>query len=129
MTPIPAVAAAKVRLAAGGTRVRAAARSTAPLERECWTDVERVAADVLQPESLRAAMRGIGTVYFLVHLMGYGRDLRELERIAARNVAQAAADCGRAAWLVDFRGAAVDHPVLLTLPESAYLKCAFVRVE
>jgi len=42
---------------------------------------------------------------------------------------QAAADSGRAAWLLDFRGASADHPVLLTLPESAYLKCAFVRVE
>jgi 23S rRNA (cytosine1962-C5)-methyltransferase len=42
---------------------------------------------------------------------------------------QAAADCGRAAWLMDFRAASLDHPVLLTLPESSYLKCAFVRVE
>lgn len=82
------------RLAAEGVRVRAAARSTAALEREGWTGVELVAADVLEPKSLRAAMRGAGTAYFLVHLMGYGRDLRELERAAARNVAQAAADCG-----------------------------------
>lgn len=32
------------------------------------------------------------------------------------------------AWLDEMRGAPVDHPVLSTLPESSYLKCAFVRV-
>ncbi|HUR28200.1 MAG TPA: class I SAM-dependent rRNA methyltransferase [Planctomycetota bacterium] len=42
---------------------------------------------------------------------------------------EAAADAGRRAYLVDLRGAAADHPALLTLPESSYLKCAFVRVE
>jgi 23S rRNA (cytosine1962-C5)-methyltransferase len=26
-------------------------------------------------------------------------------------------------------GAAPDHPELLTLPESSYLKCAFLRVD
>lgn len=31
--------------------------------------------------------------------------------------------------LEELRGAGADHPVLLTLPETAYLKCAFVRVE
>lgn len=43
-------------------------------------------------------------------------------------LARAAHKAGRSAWLEEFRGAAPDHPVLLTLPESNYLKCAFVRV-
>jgi 23S rRNA (cytosine1962-C5)-methyltransferase len=42
---------------------------------------------------------------------------------------EAAADAGRRAYLVALCGAAADHPALLTLPESSYLKCAFVRVE
>ncbi len=42
---------------------------------------------------------------------------------------EAAADAGRRAYLVALNGAAADHPALLTLPESSYLKCAFVRVE
>jgi 23S rRNA (cytosine1962-C5)-methyltransferase len=43
-------------------------------------------------------------------------------------LARAAALAGRDAWLAEMRGAGADHPVLLTLPESSYLKCAFVRV-
>lgn len=43
-------------------------------------------------------------------------------------LAQAAVAAGRTAWLEELRGAAADHPHLLTLPETHYLKCAFVRV-
>lgn len=43
-------------------------------------------------------------------------------------LARAAALAGRDAWLREMRGAGADHPVLLTLPETSYLKCAFVRV-
>jgi len=38
-------------------------------------------------------------------------------------VRQAAADAGRQARVVERRGAARDHPALLSLPESLYLKC------
>src|SRR5512141_2282334 len=82
------------RLIAGGARVRAAARDRRVLESQGWDGAELVAADVLDRESLLMAMQGVGTVYLLVHLMGYGRDLLELEGIAARNVAEAAAACG-----------------------------------
>jgi 23S rRNA (cytosine1962-C5)-methyltransferase len=44
-------------------------------------------------------------------------------------LARAAARAGREAYLEALCGAAPDHPALLTLPESAYLKCAFLRVE
>lgn len=40
----------------------------------------------------------------------------------------ASRDAGRDAWLIDVRSAAADHPVLLGLPESSYLKCAFLGV-
>lgn len=43
-------------------------------------------------------------------------------------LARAAYQAGRDAWLEDLHGAGHDHPVLLTLPETNYLKCAFVRV-
>ena len=41
----------------------------------------------------------------------------------------AARATGRDVYLEELAGAALDHPVLLALPESAYLKCAFLRVE
>ncbi len=41
---------------------------------------------------------------------------------------RAAAEAGRRVFLEHLAGAGVDHPALLTLPESAYLKCAFLRV-
>jgi 23S rRNA (cytosine1962-C5)-methyltransferase len=46
-----------------------------------------------------------------------------------RHLASAARLADRRAWLEELRGAAPDHPAWLALPESAYLKCAFLRVE
>ena len=45
-----------------------------------------------------------------------------------RHLAAAATAAGREAWLTELRGAAPDHPVRLQLPESEYLKCAFLRL-
>jgi 23S rRNA (cytosine1962-C5)-methyltransferase len=44
-------------------------------------------------------------------------------------VRAAAADAHRQARLVERRGAAKDHPALLSLPESLYLKCLILEVE
>jgi 23S rRNA (cytosine1962-C5)-methyltransferase len=44
-------------------------------------------------------------------------------------VRSAAADAGRRVQLLDVRGAAPDHPAILTLPETSYLKCLLLRVE
>ena len=44
-------------------------------------------------------------------------------------VAAAASDARRQVRLLDRRGAAADHPVLLTVPETEYLKCLICRVE
>jgi 23S rRNA (cytosine1962-C5)-methyltransferase len=38
-------------------------------------------------------------------------------------VAAAASDAGRRVRLLERRGAAPDHPVVLTIPETEYLKC------
>lgn len=40
---------------------------------------------------------------------------------------QAAAAAGRTARLIALRGASPDHPVLLAMPETAYLKCAVLH--
>ena len=44
-------------------------------------------------------------------------------------VAAAAGDAGRRARLVERTGAAPDHPVILTIPETEYLKCLIVEVQ
>jgi 23S rRNA (cytosine1962-C5)-methyltransferase len=44
-------------------------------------------------------------------------------------VREAAADAGRQARLVERRGAARDHPALLSLPESLYLKCFILEAD
>ncbi len=44
-------------------------------------------------------------------------------------VAAAAADAQRRARLLERRGAALDHPVVLNLPETEYLKCMMLEVE
>jgi 23S rRNA (cytosine1962-C5)-methyltransferase len=44
-------------------------------------------------------------------------------------VAAAAADAGRRVQLLETRAAAPDHPEVLTLPETHYLKCLICRVD
>jgi 23S rRNA (cytosine1962-C5)-methyltransferase len=44
-------------------------------------------------------------------------------------VAEAAADAGRHVRLIETRGAAPDHPEVLTLPETGYLKCLIATVD
>jgi 23S rRNA (cytosine1962-C5)-methyltransferase len=44
-------------------------------------------------------------------------------------VASAAADARRRVQVLEMRGAAPDHPEILTLPETAYLKCLICRVD
>jgi 23S rRNA (cytosine1962-C5)-methyltransferase len=43
-------------------------------------------------------------------------------------VAAAAADAGKRVQVLEIRGAAPDHPSVLTLPETNYLKCLICRV-
>lgn len=86
------------RLFARGHRVRAASRSRAKVAARPWADdarVEPVEADALDEASLRRAMAGCRAVYYLVHSMGAGHaDFAERDRLAARNVARAAATEG-----------------------------------
>jgi uncharacterized protein YbjT (DUF2867 family)/uncharacterized protein YndB with AHSA1/START domain len=81
-------------LIAEGRRVRASSRSKAVLEVRAWPGVEIVAADVLAPETLPAALQGVEVAYYLVHSMAAGRDFGRLDLEAARNFAGAAAQAG-----------------------------------
>ncbi|MDA0301388.1 MAG: DUF2867 domain-containing protein [Chloroflexi bacterium] len=81
------------RLAARGVEVRAVARNLPALEARGW-GVECVAADVLRPETLDAALAGADTLYYLVHSMGSGADFPRLDRAGARNVRRAAERAG-----------------------------------
>jgi len=40
----------------------------------------------------------------------------------------AARKCRRSAVVIEWRGQAHDHPVLLAMPETSYLKCAIMRI-
>lgn len=82
------------RLAARGVEVRAVARNLPALEARGWAGVECVAADVLRPETLDAALAGADTLYYLVHSMGSGSDFPKLDRAGARNVRRAAERAG-----------------------------------
>ena len=44
-------------------------------------------------------------------------------------VRAAAGDAGRRVRLIERRGASSDHPVILNIPETEYLKCLILEVE
>lgn len=50
------------------------------------------------------------------------------EELFLEMLADAARDAGRAVQMVEKRTQSRDHPMLLTVPETYYLKCAVLRV-
>jgi uncharacterized protein YbjT (DUF2867 family) len=84
------------RLCGSGATVRCMARrpgAAGDLEK---LGCEIVAGNVLEPETLAAALEGVTVAYYLVHSMGRGGegDFAELDRVGAQNFARAAADAG-----------------------------------
>jgi uncharacterized protein YbjT (DUF2867 family) len=84
------------RLAPGllesGHEVVCLAREPSKIAGIPWSDrVEIVRGDVLDPSTLDAAVDGIDTIYYLVHSIGAAGDFSESDRVAALNVAAAAA--------------------------------------
>ncbi|MFN8401127.1 MAG: DUF2867 domain-containing protein [Anaerolineales bacterium] len=74
-----------------GYRVRAMARQPERLrKREWYKHVEMVRADVMEPETLVAAMQGVQTAYYLIHNMAWGHGYTAIELEGARNFAHAA---------------------------------------
>jgi uncharacterized protein YbjT (DUF2867 family) len=83
------------RLLAAGYRVRCLVRDPARLQGRAWLNqVDLATGDMLQPASLVAALRGVQTVYYLVHSLGGGDDFSERDLQAARNCANAAKPAG-----------------------------------
>ena len=81
-------------LEAKGARVRCLARRPEYLTGRVATGTEVVQGDVLDPESLTAALRDVHTAYYLVHSMAAGRSYAEDDRRGARVFAAAARQAG-----------------------------------
>jgi uncharacterized protein YbjT (DUF2867 family) len=83
-------------LLASGYRVRAMGRSIEKMADRYWgqdPNVELVKGDILDVNSLRKAVNGCGTIYYLVHSMiSQKGKYRHADRIGAKNMVQAAAD-------------------------------------
>ncbi|MBS0262996.1 MAG: NAD(P)H-binding protein, partial [Planctomycetes bacterium] len=77
-----------------GIPVRCLTRRPASLQGENGPQREVVAGDVLQPETLPAALQGIDTAYYLIHSMGDTQDFEARDRDAAENFAKAASAAG-----------------------------------
>ena len=73
-----------------GVRVRCLARNPRYLANRFSNRTEVVAGDVLDPDSLAAALTGVDTAYYLVHSMGSRADFEEQDRLGALNFARAA---------------------------------------
>jgi 23S rRNA (cytosine1962-C5)-methyltransferase len=110
-----------------------------------WSDAaERFDVIVLDPPAFAKSRRAVEGA-----LRGYKElNLRALKMVSAGGLlvtcscshhvgwaeleaalASAAADAHRRVRLLERRGAALDHPVVLNLPETEYLKCLVLEVE
>ncbi|MDQ3477054.1 MAG: NAD(P)H-binding protein, partial [Actinomycetota bacterium] len=78
-----------------GCSVRAMARKATRLRDYPWAeDVEVVEGDVLDRDSLRAALEGVDVAYYLVHAIGSGANFEATDRRAAENFAAASRAAG-----------------------------------
>ncbi len=83
------------KLLEAGYSVRALVRDPSRLQGRTWRDnIEIVQGDVLKPESLPEALKGIDAAYYLIHSMSGSDDFHSRDERAARNFSQAAADAG-----------------------------------
>lgn len=60
-------------LRARGYKVRVMVRAPSPEYQELWPDVEIVAADALESDQLKIALKDIDTAYYLIHSLLLGR--------------------------------------------------------
>ncbi len=81
-------------LEAQGRRVRCLARRPEFLEPRVALSTQLAKGDVLDPPSLRVALEGVHTAYYLVHSMASGGAFEEADRQAAQNFAEAAREAG-----------------------------------
>ena len=81
-------------LEADGRPLRCMARRPDHLRSRVAGGSEVVAGDVLDPQSLGQALRGVHTAYYLIHSMATSRDYAENDRRGAESFANAARDAG-----------------------------------
>lgn len=79
-----------------------------------YVELNRRAADLIRPGG---------------HLVSASCSYNVRSQDFTQYITKGAALAGREMRLVEMRGASPDHPYLLSLPESHYLKCAFLRVD
>lgn len=82
------------RLESAGCRVRCLARHPEYLLPRVQLGTEVVSGDVFNVESLRRALQGVHTAYYLVHSMESAGDFEKADREAAENFGRAAAERG-----------------------------------
>jgi uncharacterized protein YbjT (DUF2867 family) len=75
-------------------RVRCMARRPQFLQPKVAATTEVVSGDVLAPDSLKAALDGVHTAYYMIHSMGSPNDFELMDRRAAENFAEAARQAG-----------------------------------
>jgi len=81
-------------LLGAGYPVRCLARRPDVLRAKKLSGLEIFAGDVLDGPSVRAALTGVDTAYYLVHSMGSAQSFEERDRTAAQNFANAAREAG-----------------------------------
>ena len=83
------------RLVAAGYRVRVMVRRLPTQPLGPWhQNVEIVAADPLQPDTLPLALSGVRTAYYFIHSMTGGPGFRDRDIVAARQFGRAAKIAG-----------------------------------
>lgn len=81
-------------LEAQGQTLNCIARTPAYLRSRVAPTTKVFAADVLDIQSLRPALAGMDTAYYLIHSLGESKGFEEQERIGARNFAAVARESG-----------------------------------
>lgn len=101
-------------LLAAGHAVRCLSRNPNRLAGVEWrSEVEVMTADVLDQESLEAALGGVDVVYYLVHAMGKADDFEKTDRLGAENTRVAAEKTG-VSRIVYLGGMGEDDPEQLS---------------
>jgi len=100
------------RLLEEGYSVRCLARNPEKLVSRNWPSVEVVYGDVLQPESLKSALKNIDVLYYLVHSMQGKKDFENLDTTAAYNCGFSAKEAG--VKRIIYLGGLVKHPANLS---------------
>ncbi len=82
------------KLEAVGAKTRCLARHPEQLRCRIGSGVEVVAGDVMNSQSLAAAVAGVHTAYYLIHSMGSTGSFEDQDRLGTQNFGQATRAAG-----------------------------------